>query len=232
MFFYNVGKELGIERISRYATMMGMGRKTGVDLPNEDSGIIPSSEWKQRVFKTKWYEGETISVAIGQGYVGVTPIQAAWAMGGLTTGGRLKQPHFVNPQDLKKLGFDANEIMEEEYPISASTVDIVSTAMWGVVNEGGTGHNAQIVGFDVAGKTGTAQVASKQANLKDKEHKDNAWFVGFAPYRNPEIVVAAFTENGGWGAEAAAPVAHAVLETYYKKKTGQFENANNTIAQK
>jgi penicillin-binding protein 2 len=232
VFFYNVGKELGIERISRYATMMGMGRKTGVDLPNEDSGIIPSSEWKQRVFKTKWYEGETISVAIGQGYVGVTPIQAAWAMGGLTTGGRLKQPHFVNPQDLKKLGFDTNEIMEEEYPISPSTVDIVSTAMWGVVNEGGTGGNAKVEGFDVGGKTGTAQVASKQANLKDKEHRDNAWFVGFAPYRNPEVVVAAFTENGGWGAEAAAPVAHAVLETYYKKKTGQFENPNTSIAQK
>ena len=82
------------------------------------------------------------------------------------------------------------------------------------------------------GKTGTAQVASKQANLKDKEHKDNAWFVGFAPYRNPEIVVAAFTENGGWGAEAAAPVAHAVLDTYYKKKIGQFDGKTTTIAQK
>src|SRR6266571_1408425 len=232
VFFYNVGKELGIERIFRYATMMGLGRKTGIDLPSEDSGIIPSSEWKQRVFKTKWYEGETISVAIGQGYVGVTPLQAAWAMGGLTTGGRLKQPHFVNPQQLKKLGFEAREIIEEDYPIQESTVEIVSKAMWGVVNEGGTGINAKIEGFEVGGKTGTAQVASKQANLKGKEYRDNAWFVGFAPYRNPEIVVAVFTENGGWGAEAAAPVAHAVLETYYKKKTGQFENKNTRIAQK
>ena len=232
VFFYNVGKELGIERIFRYATMMGLGRKTGIDLPTEDAGIIPSSEWKQRVFKAKWYEGETISVAIGQGYVGVTPIQAAWAMGGLTTGGRLKQPHFVVPQQLKKLGFEAREIIEEDYPIQESTVEIVSKAMWGVVNEGGTGINAKIEGFEVGGKTGTAQVASKQANLKGKEYRDNAWFVGFAPYRNPEIVVAVFTENGGWGAEAAAPVAHAVLETYYKKKTGQFENKNTTIAQK
>ena len=232
VFFYNVGKELGIERISRYATMMGLGRKSGIDLPNEDAGIIPSSEWKQRVFKAKWYEGETISVAIGQGYVGVTPIQAAWAMGGLTTGGRLKQPHFVVPQQLKKLGFEAREIIEEDYPIQESTVEIVSKAMWGVVNEGGTGINAKIEGFEVGGKTGTAQVASKQANLKGKEYRDNAWFVGFAPYRNPEVVVAVFTENGGWGAEAAAPVAHAVLETYYKKKTGQFENKNTTIAQK
>jgi len=231
VFFYNVGKDLGIDRISRYATMMGLGRRTGIDLPNEDAGIIPSSEWKQRVFKAKWYEGETISVAIGQGYVGVTPIQAAWAMGGLTTGGRLKQPHFVPPQELKKLGFAAGEILEEDYPIQESTVDIVTKAMWGVVNEGGTGINAKIEGFDVAGKTGTAQVASKKANLKGKEYRDNAWFVGFAPYRDPEIVVAVFTENGGWGAEAAAPVAHAVLETYYKKKTGQFEKST-TIAQK
>ena len=103
--------------------------------------------------------------------------------------------------------------------------------MWGVVNVNGTGIKAKIEGFDVGGKTGTAQVVSKQANLKGKEFKDNAWFVGFAPYRNPEVVVSVFTENGGWGAEAAAPVAHAVLETYYKKKTGQFDG-KTTIAQK
>jgi penicillin-binding protein 2 len=231
VFFYDVGNELGISRISQYATMMGLGRRTGIDLPSEDAGLIPSEAWKQRVYKAKWYAGETISVAIGQGYVSVTPIQAAWAMGGLTTGGRLKQPHLVNPRDLKKLGLPAGEIVEEDYPIHQSTVDIVTTAMWGVVHEsGGTGFRAKIEGFDVAGKTGTAQVVGKQANLKGQAYKDNAWFVGFAPYRNPEIVVAAFVENGGWGAEAAAPVAHAVLETYYKKKTGQFDGKLNTVA--
>src|SRR5262249_28316595 len=141
VFFYNVGNELGINRIYEYATMMGLGRKTGVDLPNEDAGLIPSKAWKQRVYKTKWYEGETISVAIGQGYVGVTPIQAAWAMAGLTTGGRLKQPHLVNPQELRKLGVPSGEVVEEDYPIHESTVDIVTTAMWGVVHEpGGTGY--------------------------------------------------------------------------------------------
>jgi penicillin-binding protein 2 len=92
VFFYNVGEKLGIDRIAKYATMMGLGRKTGIDLPNEDTGLIPSPEWKQRVLKTKWYAGETISVAIGQGAVGLTPIQAAWAMGGLGSGGRLRQP--------------------------------------------------------------------------------------------------------------------------------------------
>jgi len=95
--------------------------------------------------------------------------------------------------------------------------------MWGVVNEAGTGFRAKIDGFDVAGKTGTAQVVSKQAKLKGQEYKDNAWFVGFAPYRNPEIVVAAFIENGGWGGEAAAPVAHAIMETYYKKRPASLQ---------
>ncbi len=232
VFFYNVGEELGIDRISHYATMMGLGRKTGIDLPNEDAGLIPSSEWKQRVLKTKWYAGETISVAIGQGYVSVTPMQAAWAMGGLASGGRLRQPHLASPDELKKSGFPANRVIEEDYPIHESTVDIVTTAMWGVVNESGTGTRARIEGFDVAGKTGTAQVVGKQSGLKGKEFKDNAWFVGFAPYRNPEIVVAAFIENGGWGGEAAAPVARAVMETYYKKKTGQFNDQITKIAEK
>jgi penicillin-binding protein 2 len=234
VYFYNVGYDLKIDRISQYATMMGFGRKTGIDLPNEDGGLIPSREWKQRVLKTKWYEGETISVSIGQGYVGVTPLQAAWAMGGLTMGGRLKQPHLVNPKELKKLGFSANDPVEEDYPIQESTVDFVRQAMWGVVHEeGGTGHNANVDGFEVGGKTGTAQVVGgKDAGKTNKEHRENAWFVGFAPYRNPEIVVATIIQNGGWGAEAAAPVARVVLETYYKKKIGQFDGKIGTIAAK
>jgi penicillin-binding protein 2 len=234
VYFYNVGYDLRIDRISQYATMMGLGRKTGIDMPGEVAGIIPSREWKERVLKAKWYEGETISVSIGQGYVSVTPLQAAWAMGGLTMGGRLKQPHLVNPQELRKLGFQAPEAMEEDYAIQESTVDFVTKAMWGVVNEeGGTGHNAKVDGFEVGGKTGTAQVVGgKDAGKTNKEHRENAWFVGFAPYRNPEIVVATIIQNGGWGAEAAAPVAHAVLDTYYKKKTGQFDGKIGTIASK
>jgi penicillin-binding protein 2 len=232
VFFYTIGDKLGIDRIFQYATMMGLGRKTGIDLANEDAGLIPSSEWKQRVLKTKWYAGETISVAIGQGYVGVTPLQAAWAMGGLAMGGRLKEPHLVRPDDLAKAGFPGGRVLEEEYSIRESTVDIVTKGMWAVVNEGGTGINARIDGFDVAGKTGTAQVVALKSGLKGKDFKDNSWFVGFAPYRNPEIVVAAFVENGGFGAEAAAPIVHAVMETYYKKKTGQFNEQITKIAAK
>jgi len=230
VFFYNVGNDLQIGRIAQYANMMGLGRKTGIDLPNEDTGLIPSEAWKQRVLKAKWYAGETISVAIGQGYVSVTLMQTAWAMGGLTTGGRLKQPHFVNPDHLKKLGLPSFEVLEEEYPISQSNVDLISTAMWGVVNEDGTGSRAKIEGFDVAGKTGTAQVVGKQSGLKGEQYEDNAWFVGYAPHRNPEIVVAAFLEHGGHGGVTAAPVAHAIMETYYKKKIGRFDAKLNTIA--
>jgi penicillin-binding protein 2 len=205
--------------------MMGLGRKTGIDLPNEEPGLIPSEEWKQRVYKASWYAGETISVSIGQGAVSITPLQAAWAMGGLVSGGRLKQPHLVTPSEIKKYGFDAPEITTEEYPMHQSTIDIVTRAMWGVVNEaGGTAGRARIAGLDVAGKTGTAQVVGRQNYAAGGNAEDHAWFVGFAPYRNPEIVVAVFIENGGHGGSAAAPVAHAVMETYYKKKTGPADN--------
>jgi penicillin-binding protein 2 len=221
VFFYNVGKDLGIGKISQYATMMGLGRKTGIDLPNEEAGLIPSEEWKRRVLKAAWYAGETISVSIGQGAVSITPMQAAWAMGGLTTGGRLKQPHIVSPAEIRKLGINAPEILTEEYPMQQATIDIVTRAMWGVVNApGGTAASARIQGFDVAGKTGTAQVVGKQFYAKGGEAEDHAWFVGFAPYRNPEIVIAVFIENGGHGGSAAAPVAHAVMDAYYKKRTG------------
>jgi penicillin-binding protein 2 len=232
VFFYNVGKELGIDRISQYTTTMGLGRKTGIDLPNEDAGLIPSAQWKQRVYKAAWYPGETISVSIGQGAVSVTPMQAAWAMGGLASGGRLKQPHLVKPEEIKKLGFPAPVLRSEEYPMHEATVDIVARAMWGVVNEAGTGTKAQVAGFDVAGKTGTAQVVGRQGGLKGEEYDDHAWFVGFAPYRNPEIVVAVFIENGGHGGTAAAPVAHAVFDTYYKKRSGQTVAPVDNIAQK
>jgi penicillin-binding protein 2 len=224
VFFYNIGKDLGIDRIAAFAKAMGLGRKTGIDLPNEDAGLIPSSEWKRRVYKAAWYPGETISVAIGQGAVSVTPLQAAWAMGGLASGGRLRQPHLVSPEAIRRLGFEFPDVKSEDYPIHQTTVDIVSRGMWGVVNEKGTATRARIDGFDVAGKTGTAQVVGKAANLKGDAYKDHAWFVGFAPYRNPEVVVGAFIENGGFGGEAAAPVAHAILDTYYRKKTGRFDH--------
>jgi len=164
IFFYNIGKKMDIDNIAHYAMQMGLGRKTGIDLPSEDAGLIPSREWKAYYYRTKskseqkWYDSETISVSIGQGAVALTPIQAAWAMGGLASGGRLKQPHLVDPDALNEIGFKFPALQDSSYPISAGTVDIVTRAMWGVVNDSGTGTNAAVEGFDVAGKTGTAQV--------------------------------------------------------------------------
>jgi len=238
VFFYNVGRKLDIDRIAEYVGKMGLGRRTGIDLSGEDAGLIPSRDWKARAYKTRskaeqaWYPTETLDVAIGQGAVAVTPLQAAFAMGGLASGGRLIQPHLVDPKFLSENGFMAPKLQFNEYHVSASTVDIVGRGMWGVVNEGGTGTRAAVKGFDVAGKTGTAQVVARKSYGKEEDFEDNAWFVGFAPYRNPEIVVAAFVEHGGHGGTAAAPIAHAIFETYYQKKTGQFgSQANGPIAQ-
>lgn len=229
VFFYTVGNALGIDRIARITKTMGLGQKTGIDLPNEDGGLIPSPEWKKRVRREPWYAGETISVSIGQGAVSMTPLQAAYAMGGFGAGGRLKAPHLVNVERLQRLVPNLTSPKSSEYQISPSTVDVVSRAMWGVVNESGTGTRARVEGFDVAGKTGTAQVVGR-ANANNKDFNDHAWFVGFAPYRNPEIAVAVFVENGGHGGEAAAPVARAILDTYYRKKTGAFGGDPQTVA--
>jgi len=222
IYFYNLGKKLGIDKISQFSTMTGLGRKTGIDLPGEEKGLIPSQSWSQRVKRVKWALIETINVSIGQGQIGVTPIQAAWAIGGLASGGRLKQPRLVQPEQLRKIGFESPDVKFEQYPVKEETVEIVAKAMWGVVNDGGTATVARVEGFNVAGKTGTAQVVNKSSYKKGGDNEDHAWFVGFAPYRNPEIVVAVLVEHGGHGGEAAAPVAHAVLDTYYKKKTGHF----------
>ena len=238
VFFYNVGKKLEITRIADFAKQMGLGSKTNIDLFGEDAGLIPTPDWKAHAYRTrskaeqKWYGSETLDVSIGQGAVSVTILQAAWAMGGFASGGRLVQPHLVDPTSLDKDGFVVENPKPRNYPIRASTVDIVSKGMWGVVNEGGTGTRASVDGFDVAGKTGTAQVVGKKSYGKAEDSEDNAWFVGFAPYRNPEIVVAAFVEHGGHGGMAAAPVAHAIFDTYYRKKTGQFgSQASGPIAQ-
>ena len=229
IYFYNLGKMLGIDKISEFSSHAGLGRKTGVDLPGEATGLIPSQSWSQRVKRVKWALIETINVSIGQGQIGVTPIQAAWSIGGLASGGHLKQPRLVQPEQLRKLGFESPDVHAETYSVREETVETVARAMWGVVNDGGTATVARVDGFNVAGKTGTAQVVNKSAYKKGSDTEDHAWFVGFAPYRNPEIVVSVLIEHGGHGGEAAAPVAHAVLDAYYKKKTGHF---NEGTAQK
>ena len=223
VYFYNVGQRLGIDRISYYATKLGLGRKTGVDLPAEDSGLVPSEEWKERVFHQKWYPGETISVSIGQGATVVTPMQIAYTIGGIASGGVFRQPHLL---------MTTQPAPEIDFPISESTTDFITQAMWGVVNEDGTAAASRLPGIEFCGKTGTAQVISadrKGLAGKQTQTKNNAWFVGFAPRRNPEIVVAVLVQAGGFGAVSSAPIARDIVKAYYDKKQGNFQEFSTQL---
>jgi len=212
-FFYNVGNRMDIDDIAKYAEMVGYGHKTGIDLPHEAEGVVPSRRWKIRNFREKWYPGENISVAIGQGATTITPLQLAYAIGGIAVGGKWSQPHLVK---------DAVHLMPVRTgQLNPENLRKVIDGMYGVVNEpGGTGGRAHLPGIEVCGKTGTAQLASNDL-LKGTSygltHKDNAWFVGFAPRQNPEIVVAALFENGEHG-QLAAPIVRDVLKAYFDKK--------------
>jgi penicillin-binding protein 2 len=214
VFFYNVGLKLGIDRLSFYATKFGLGHKTGIDLPSEKPGLMPSREWVERVFHRKWYEGEVISVSTGQGAVITTPLQLARTIGGIASGGVFKQPHMLK---------DAQNVGEERFPISESTEQKITDAMYGVVNEpGGTGTALKLTGIEMSGKSGTAQVigyATRERLGKQKKFEDNAWFVGYAPKRDPEIVVAVLVqESGQHGGTASGPVARDIVKAYYDKK--------------
>jgi penicillin-binding protein 2 len=215
IFFYNVGKRLGIERIAQYAKAFGLGRRTGIDLPGEEAGLVPSEEWKRRAFKQKWYAGETISVAIGQGALMSTPLQLARTVGGVALGGVFKQPHLLK---------DMKDVAEERFPMAEEHTERITQAMFGVVNEGGgTAGASRLQGIEFCGKTGTAQLISTEglARIKGSTRHlvDNAWFVGYAPRRNPEIVVAVLVEQGAHGSSAAAPIARDIVKRYYEKKS-------------
>ena len=213
-FFYNAGNKIGIDALAQFAEMAGIGKKTGIDLPAEASGLMPSTRWKLRTQREKWYAGDTISVAIGQGAVTVTPLQLALAIGGLASGGVWYQPHLVKttgePRPQRRADWKAANVAK------------VVAGMYGVVNEGGTGAVAAIPGLTVSGKTGSAQRVSNQLRKSGKlgkdELEDNGWFVGFAPRDNPEIVVAVLDEGGLHGAIAAAPIARDVIKAYFDKK--------------
>lgn len=213
IFFYNLGKRLGIDRIAAYAKQMGLGRKTGIDLPSEEGGLVPSEEWKMRVRKEKWYAGETISVAIGQGALITTPLQLARTIGGIAMGGKFYQPHLLKGM---------KDVAAAEVPLSEGTTERLSQATWGVVNgDGGTAGASKLQGIEFCGKTGTAQLISFEGLRKvgpSRKYNDNAWFVGYAPRRNPELVIAVLVEHGEHGSSAAAPIARDIVKRYYEKK--------------
>jgi penicillin-binding protein 2 len=214
---------LGIDRLAYYGSKLGIGHKTGIDLPSEEPGLMPSEEWVERVFHRKWYAGETISVSVGQGAVTTTPLQLARMIGGIAMGGVFKQPHLLK---------DGQNVGEVRFQISDSTVQKITDAMYGVVNEpGGTGGELKLAGIELSGKSGTAQVigySTRDRMAKQKKFDDNAWFVGYAPRRNPEIVVAVLVQESGLhGGEAAGPAARDVIKAYYEKKAKKTQGQLN-----
>ena len=223
IFFYTLGPRLGIDRISYFASKFGLGRRTGIDLPSEETGLMPSEEWVQRVFHRKWYPGETVSVAIGQGAVTSTPLQLARTIGGIASGGAFMQPHMLK---------DAPNVGEEKFPLSDSTVEKITDDMYGVINKGGTGAALKLQDIEFSGKSGTAQVigyTTRDRFAKQKKFLDNAWFVGYAPRRNPEIVVSVLVqESGKHGGEAAGPVARDIIKAYYDKKNKKTQGQYTT----
>ncbi len=213
-YFYNVGVRLEIERIHKYATLMGLGAPSGVDLPGESSGLVPSQLWKLRTQKAPWYPGETVSVSIGQGQVSVTPIQLARLAALVGNGGKLVAPHLVRVErgDVKRWPEPRDLGLHKE------SIAAVIEGMRGVVSTGGTGWRSIIKGIDIAGKTGSSQVVGHDRLVRSGEAHamlPHGWFVAFAPVDNPRIAVAALVEHGGSGGEAAAPVVRQVLMKFF-----------------
>ncbi len=216
-YFYNVGNKTGIENLAFYAHQAGLGAVSGIDLPGEKAGIVPSEEWELRNYRRKWYAGETISVSIGQGATTLTPLQLARAIGGIAMGGVWHVPHLAK-------ALTATE-KPHEWALNQDNVHKVVYGMYGVVNEGGTGVRAKLPGIDVCGKTGSAQVATEAYERAHPGVKDNAWFVEFAPCYKPEIVIAVLWENCGLHGQFAAPIARDVMVSYFNKKERLAEAA-------
>ena len=230
-YYYTLAEKLGIDTIARYATAVGLSQKTGIDLPDEAAGTMPSTQWKLKNFHDKWFAGETISVGIGQGATTVTPLQLARALGGIASGGALKRPHVVFPDEVPQ---EIEENILASYPGSGDRVIPITPANWETITDAmaattttGTAAAVHLSGIDFAGKTGTAQVVSHSAgatSLGKGAERANAWFVGMAPRRNPDIVVAVLCEHGGWGAEASAPLAAQVINAYVNKQRKRDNN--------
>jgi penicillin-binding protein 2 len=230
-FYYTLANKLGIDTMARYATSVGIGVKTGIDIPDEAAGVMPSEQWKLKTQHDKWYAGETISVGIGQGAIEATPLQLARAIGGIASGGVLERPHVVMPGQLPD-GY--MEAVRSTYPGSGDRTIPLTTANWQIITDDlanvtgpiGTAASAHLEGIDFAGKTGTAQVmshAALAATSKGHNTEPNAWFVGMAPRRNPDIVVAVLWEHGVWG-QYSAKLAAQVVNAYVTKQRGRAGN--------
>ena len=221
VYFYTLGNMVGIDRLHKWGTALGLGRKSGIDLPNEVEGIMPSTAWKREKTGERWYAGETISVAIGQGQVSVTPISMAVMMAAIANGGTRVVPRLVKAVDNGEGWVPLPHEAPAVHRMRPETVAALHDGLWRVVNAAGTGGRGRIPGRDVAGKTGTAQVISLQggrqaAGRTDKDLRDHGWFVFFAPRDNPQIAGVVMAEHSEHG-YLAAPIAKHVMETFFAK---------------
>ena len=218
VFFYNMGQRLGIDKLNHYATMFGLGEKTDIDLPGELTGLVPSQEWKRRTFNQVWFPGDNINLAIGQGYLLTTPFQIHNMLCIITNDGNVYRQYHVD-----RIVSQSGDVIKRYEPeiirkvnVSADTFRVVKEGMKKVVEEG-TGFNARIEGLSLAGKTGTAQ---------NPQGENHGWFVGFAPFQNPEICITVFVEHGGDGSQSAAPIAGEIIKYYFLQKNGQIVQLN------
>ena len=230
-FFYTLAQKLGIDTIAKYATEFGLGQKTGIDLPNEMAGVMPSTQWEMKNFHQRYYPGNTISVGIGQGETQVTPLQLARAIGGIASDGHFVRPHVVNPDQLPA---NLRQAILDSFPGSGDKTVPLNPDTWMIITDGmaaattsGTAAASHIEGIDFAGKTGTAQVVGGgDTHTKGGAKTPNSWFVGMVPRRNPEIVIAVLQEHGDWGS-LSAHIAAQMVTTYVNKKRAADHNILN-----
>jgi penicillin-binding protein 2 len=219
VYYYNLATRVSIDRLAAFASEFGIGRKSGIELPGERSGLMPSSSWKLKNIHDQWYTGDTLSVCIGQGYLTATPLQIAAMYMVLANGGTYLQPHLLKDTGAKGVKVDVND----------KNMRIIRKALWQVVNtRRGTAHRSKLNSnkWEMAGKTGTAQVVKQHLETLKKvadtpwRFRDHAWFAAFAPFTNPEIAIAVLIEHGGHGGSTAAPIARQTVEFYLNKLDG------------
>jgi len=224
VYYYEMGRELGVDAIARFARLFGLGSPTGIDLAFEKKGLIPTKKWKKSTLKEPWYPGETLSVSIGQGYVSATPLQLVSMIGALANDGYWYTPHLLkkNRKSLSGVFVDAEPRESRELPIPKEALETIREALAGVVSERhGTASKSRSEQVSIAGKTGTAQVIGRIDNTFDNavdNLQDHAWFVAFAPVKQAEIAVVVLVEHGGHGGSAAAPLAKILIESYFEQK--------------
>ena len=235
VYFYQVGQKLGVDRLAKYARLFGLGNKTGVEMEHEKPGLVPSTEWKRKRHNEKWHEGETLSVAIGQGYNLVTPLQLTVMTAAIANGGTIYKPAIVE-KEIYPDGTVAQSFQPEvlhRFTGQGRNLKLIRDGMVEAVNgRRGTGRRAQVEteGIVVGGKTGTAQVVrlKQYQHLKEQDipykYRDHAWFTCYAPAANPEIAVTVLVEHGLHGGSAAAPIASKIMTRYFNEKRGLLQN--------